>query len=138
MDIDQHTDASTTSDQTRKHTHRHTGLTAPSPRSVRAGARRPALSAAECCVAQERLSQSMAGSSGSAWVLDRCPIRRAFAMNCVCLIRTDRVGGIAAQGQAELRGRAVFGQQELMSPLHPYLSLSLSLGDRLDFLLLEA
>lgn len=63
----------------------------------------------ECRVAQERLSQSMAGSLGSACVLDGCPIRRASTRNCVLLTRKDNMA--QGSGRAELRGQAVFGQR---------------------------
>ena len=82
-------DTSTTSDWTHKHTQTH-----------RPDSSVPAVCQSLCqaacalcwkwCVAQERLSQSMAGSLDSACVLDGCPIRRASTLNCVCLIRKDR------------------------------------------------
>lgn len=91
----------------------------------------------ECCVAQERLSQSMAGSLGSACVLDGCPIRRASTMNCVLLTRKDNTGGgvfglalaggNVAQSELNSEGRLFLASKELTAS-----------ADRLDPLPLEA
>lgn len=70
----------------------------------------------------------MAGSLGSACVLDGCPIRRASTMNCVLLTRKDNTGGgNVAQGELNSEGRLFLASEELtasadrldLSPLEP-------------------
>lgn len=81
----------------------------------------------ERCVAQEWLSQSMAGSLGSACVLDGCPIRRSSILNCAGLIGKDRTSETGLRASWTQR-RDSFGQHELTAWEFPPLSISFPLS----------